>query len=368
LRYPTLRNFSTIGEQKSMTRKSRWLGLALITLISGCGSVQPVKTQSIPTQPQSNSTNAATQSQASTPSTQTTEKKLVWPTVQVSQQGQLPVGVVGNALALDAHGRVLSVGGYTGRVSVRSVEQVIPNTALQATLPLRTHDAAVGYIGSDLYVFGGGQSVSYSSIVRVQGGQARTVGHLGQPLSDATSLPYTWKGQAGLLLIGGYNGSVFSRIVQFVTVKNQKLSFTPLFTLPVGLRYTAVASAGDALYIVGGKTPAGSDSAEVYRWTTGDATAKPFIALGQGLEKAAVFTTGKFLIVVGGLDHLGNPLSQITAVNEQTGKSHVIGKLPKPLADMGNIQINQVGYVAGGFTAPHTQGVSASVYRLQFND
>ncbi|MCL6634135.1 MAG: hypothetical protein K6T63_16145, partial [Alicyclobacillus herbarius] len=124
----------------------------------------------------------------------------------------IPAG--GLALAARADGSLFVVGGYDGNISLTGVVKVWPKHGQLAELSVPTHDAAAGFIGPDLYVFGGGQSSSYNTVWRITNGHTTLVDRLPQPLSDASCVPYTWDNAKGLVLVGGYNGVRPNRQVQ----------------------------------------------------------------------------------------------------------------------------------------------------------
>lgn len=347
-----------------MQRLKYWaIGSLFLAFLGGCGNAAPAPTPSSQNAV-SDSSNAAhpTGSQAKT-KTSTKTSTMAWPTVSVQTAGQLPLGVVGNALAFDSKGDLASVGGYTGVYSVRDVNLVEPTARRLALLPVPTHDAAAGFLGPDLYVFGGGQSASYNTIVRIHNGAAAVVAYLKRPLSDAVCVPYRDQGRDGLLLTGGYDGQVFKRTVQFVSLVNGKLTFTNLFALPVGLRYPAVAAVGNQVFIAGGKEASGQLSHQIYSWNGTGAQAHPAGRLPIGLEKAALYADSQYLVLVGGKDPAGKSLSAIDAIQRSTGKVRRIGTLPKPLADFGSAQHGHRLVIAGGTTGSG-QSVNTEVYTV----
>lgn len=288
-----------------------------------------------------------------------------WPTVSVSTVSTLPSGVVGNALAVDPFGHLVSVGGYTGQVSIDDIWRLTPSVSVLGRLPIQSHDAAAAYVGSDLFVFGGGQNASYNTILRLHAGQVKQVGLLAAPLSDAVCLPYQAGGRHGTLLIGGYDGQVFRHTVYFGTEQAGGIAWQHQFSLPEGVRYVAAATDGRTVYLAGGQTASGPTSA-VYAWTPGWAGMRKIATLSQPVEKGALFVSRGYLILAGGLNTTGVPQSTLTAINTATGQTRVVGHLPTPLADMGYVQAG-AGYLAGGMKSSQETDTSRSVYRLTFH-
>jgi len=364
--------------------------LTIALLAGGCGqapSVPPAPLQNQvvvgnnnavtkpPTQPPANaaaSSNAAASNQAraststvTSPPAAATAK--VWPSVRIQVAGHLPIGLLGNALAVSPSGAVYSVGGYTGVQSLQSVYQVTGSVQRTALLPVKTHDAAAGFLGADLYVFGGGQSSSYDTIVRIHGSQVSTVGHLSRPLSDAVAVPFTYHNEPGLVLVGGYDGQSFNQEVRFVTLSQGRLTWTNLFALPNGVRYPAVTSVHGNLYIAGGKFSSGQLSRSVYVWSQQTPTVRLVGNLATGVEKAALFARPGFVVIAGGLNQAQNPVTNVTALNLATGKTQVVAHLPVPLADLGYAQTGHQGWLVGGIKSAADTDTNAEIYTVMLS-
>ncbi|MBX5437183.1 MAG: hypothetical protein IRZ33_08195 [Alicyclobacillaceae bacterium] len=288
-----------------------------------------------------------------------------WPRVTVVRGPRLPAGKEGIALAL-WHQHVVSVGGYTGQYSTDSVFDLDPfGTARSAvhqiaTLPQPTHDAAAGYIGSDLYIFGGGQADSYNTVLRVHNGQVQTLAPLARPLSDASAVPWTEGGHRGLVVLGGYDGRTFNTTARFYQVQGGVLQGQALFRMPAGLRYTAVAADSSEICWAGGLTASGQPSPVVYRWRPGSGV-QMVARLPVALQKAAAFMDGPYLVVAGGYDAHRSVQRGIWGVRLGDGQVRRIGQLPVPLADMGYTQMGQMGILLGG---TDEQGMNPFLYRL----
>ena len=350
-----------------------WLKTSLLSLttltfagmLSGCGqAVFPNNTTGTAAtntsqngKANSASTTGAKKSGAATPTAP------VWPTVHFTALHTLPVDMLGDALAIDPAGNPVISGGYTGAYSLTGVVRINPTGApvVLANLPQPTHDAAAGYIGSALYVFGGGQNASYNSITKVSHGQVSSAGTLPDYLSDATAVPYRWQGQSGLLIVGGYNGQAFNRTVRFASVGSSGLTLRDVFTMPVGLRYIAATALGNSVAYAGGLTTSGSITNTVYLWSPSHGV-QLIAHLPHALQKAAAFHVGsRYLLVAGGLLANGQPSTTIYGIDLVTKQVKVIGQLPSPLADMGYAQSGNTGYITGGEpTASYTQATNAA--------
>ena len=347
-----------------MTSKQTWVrsGQSLVVAVAmlglaGCGGTVPPVANSqktyAPQPPAANATTART-SQSVRP-----------PVLRAQEMGALTLPAVGVAVAARSDGTVFAVGGYDGVASSTAVAQVLPVGQTLPLLPARTHDAAAGFIGPNLYVFGGGQSTSYSTVLRISGKHSTVIGHLPRPLSDAVAIPYTWKGQQGLLLVGGYDGSTFRTNVDFVSEDNGQLNYTRLFNLSEGLRYPAVAVAGQRVYIAGGKDVHDRPVNRVWSWDGGHPTAAAFLftTLPESVSKAAAFVTPSWLYIAGGWNGKA-ATSSIYAVNRTSGKVWRDGSLPLTLADMGYAQFGSKGYLAGGLKSESAGGYLRTVYEV----
>lgn len=274
---------------------------------------------------------------------------LLWPKVHVSVIRLSGAGLIGASLAVNSGGQVFASGGYSGIASTDLVEELLPAHKTVGRLLVPTHDAASGFLGSHLYVIGGGQYSSYNTIVQA-GNPSTLAGTLAHPLSDASALAYSLGGRPGLLIIGGYDGTVFHRQVLFLSLRRGRVHIQPAFEIPVGLRYTAVCRLGRNVYIVGGKTTTGKSRA-IYLWSPSLNKVRRIGLLPAALDKAAAWSVPGYLMVAGGLGSHGHPHSQILAFSLQTKQVRVIGHLPFPLADMGYASTKQAVYLSGGMTS-----------------
>ena len=126
--------------------------------------------------------------------------------------GSLPRPFSKAAAVALPHGRLMVLGGYTGAGSLDTILAGPPSRLrVVGRLPQPTHDAAAAAVGGNVYLFGGGESVSMPSVVRVdpRTGSATEAPALGEPLSDLGAVAIG--GQA--YLVGGYTGTQFATAV-----------------------------------------------------------------------------------------------------------------------------------------------------------
>ena len=280
-----------------------------------------------------------------------------WPYVRfIVVRNVLPQGLVGVSLSIGGRKGIFAAGGYNGLQSVSDVRQVFPKQRLFAHLTVPTHDAASGWIGSDLYVFGGGQALSYSTIVRVQPSLSMVVDRLPTALSDAGMVPYA----GGALLVGGHNGNIFSKEALLYTHQGPVLRARALFRLPAGLRYAGIASMGKRLWIAGGRTAVGM-SRDIYYFAPGLTEARAVGRLPVAIDKAAAWAVPGYVLIAGGQTLQGAPQKNVYAFNILTRKIRVVGTLPTPLADMGYASNGQGAYMVGGATAANLSALSRNL-------
>ncbi|APZ42954.1 hypothetical protein [Acidihalobacter ferrooxydans] len=286
--------------------------------------------------------------------------------LRVMPDGRLPVPMIGVAVSVSPHGNLTTVGGFTGRHSLAEIyTRRAGRWQVLAHLPAPMHDAASGWLNGTLFIFGGGQAYSTRDLFRVQGGHTVRVAYLGHPLSDAIARPYRWHGEQGLILVGGHGGPPV-RKVYFITGHAGHTRWHTLFSLPVGVRYAAVAVDGRTVYIAGGLATRGHvDTA--WAWRPGDTGPVRLPALPQSLDKAAAFAWHGTVYVVGGLRNGGRVSADILAYRPGQRAWRVAGHLPRPLADMGYVQKGPNGYLLGGMTDGNPQSASDGVLRLRLD-
>ena len=288
---------------------------------------------------------------------------LPWPRVTVAAAGRLPASASGAALAQDSRGGLYQVGGFDGRTFASAVYELRPAVRTYARLPVALHDAAAGFLGGRLYVFGGGQSQSLNTVSAVRAGGSSVAGHMNRPLSDAVCLPFVLHRVRGLLLIGGYDGSAFHMEVPFISASGGRLRWRAAFRLPVGLRYASVARAGSTVYIAGGLRTTGAASRAVWAWRSPGGRPARIARLPHGLYQASAWSVPGYLLLAGGLNGAGTPERAIYAVNVRTGRVRRVGRLPYALADMGYSANARGAWLAGGI-AGRAQAVSNAIFRV----
>ena len=176
------------------------------------------------------------------------------------------------------------------------------------TLPVATHDVAGASLGGTSYLFGGGTGGPSATVQEVAGTSARVVGQLPRAHADAQAITV---GRT-IYLVGGYAGGSMDPDV-LATTNGQ--TFTDVATLPVPVRYPAIASIGSMIYVFGGETLT------------------------------------------------GQPVDAIQVVDVARHRASLVGRLPEPLG--GSVAADLAGtiYLAGGATAGG--GRSGAIYAFE---
>ena len=180
------------------------------------------------------------------------------------------------------------------------------------------HDAAVAQIGRNVVVLGGGSPDTVATVQRfpspatvpVTSSTTSTLGpSLPEPRSDASAV--TVGGTT--YVVGGYTGSKpLPEVVSTVDGKH----FSVLTSLPVSVRYPAVAALGGRIYVFGGQ-------------------------------------------LVGGT-HDGWATDAIQVVDPASKTASIVGHLPQPLAGAVAVVLDHHIYVAGGTASTSTTQSSNS--------
>ncbi|MHB8682222.1 MAG: Kelch repeat-containing protein, partial [Acidimicrobiales bacterium] len=183
------------------------------------------------------------------------------------------------------------------------------------TLPAALHDAAGALLGGRYLLFGGGAPATVNTVSAftpaATGKAAATdIGTLPQPRSDAAAVTIGNRAY----VVGGYDGT---NADPQVLVTGDGSTFSTVASLPVPVRYPALAVSGGKIYVFGGQA----------------------------------------------VDAAGNPVSAIQLVDPAAHSAKVVGHLPIPLAGAAVVSIGGHIYVVGGESStPQTQptGVGAT--------
>jgi hypothetical protein len=250
----------------------------------------------------------------------------------VTRIGSLPQAFSKAAAVALPDGRLMVLGGYTGSASLDTILAGPPNR-LRAVgrLPQPTHDAAAALVGGSVYLFGGGESVSLPSVVRVDpgSGSSSEAPALGEPLSDLGAVAIGGRAY----LVGGYTGTQFATAI--LRYRGQTVA-----RLPTGTRYAGVAALGPTIYVAGGLTTSGATRA-VYAVSPGGSVRR-VATLPTPEDHAALATLGGTLYLVGG--------RRVLAIDPSSGKVSAAALLPAALSDPTATTVGSRIVVTGGGT------------------
>ena len=224
------------------------------------------------------------------------------------------------------------------------------------TLPDPVHDGAGAVLGSTAFVFGGGspattatvQSIPLPSVPPAGSATGQAGGLLPAPRSDLAAATIG----STAYLVGGYNGTTWQATV---LATSDGTTFTTVATLPVAVRYPAVAAFGGDLYLFGGQTASASGTVatdDIQRVDPATHRAAVVGHLPQASYGGAAFAIAGAVYVAGGQVPGGNTLTTIDAFVPTTGAVLAAGLLPQAEAFGGYATVGSgagaIGYIVGG--------------------
>ncbi len=181
------------------------------------------------------------------------------------------------------------------------------------------HDASGAVVNGSDMVFGGGDPSTVATVQSIAGaadaaaGPSTVSGALPSPRSDSAAAAVG----ATTYIVGGYDGT---NPDPEVLATSDGRTFTPVASLPVPVRYPAVAAHGGYVYVFGGEAIGGA-------------------AAGTG------------------------PVDVIQRIDPANHKALIVGHMPYPLEAAAAVNLGGTIYVAGGeSTSPHagTAGVGTT--------
>jgi len=239
---------------------------------------------------------------------------------------------------------LLIVGGLTGADTTTGVilrVDLSGGTVLPAgRLPIPVHDAGGAVVGGRDLLFGGG-STAVSRMVQdvTPGTSARVVGRLPQPRADLVAIS---DGNIGYVL-GGFDGATGSSTI--LRTRDGR-TFTVAGTLPIPVRYPAVAVSGGSIWLFGGEHE-GKQVSDIQRVDLVTGHGSVAGRLPRALAHAGAFTLGGSVFVAGGRIGAGETDS-VMSFNPTTLKLTDAGRLPAARSDFGVAVVNGTAYLVGG--------------------
>jgi N-acetylneuraminic acid mutarotase len=243
---------------------------------------------------------------------------------------------------------VLLLGGLTtGDVSTDAVTQIDTDSSTvtkQSPLAAKVHDAAATSFSTGALVFAGGSSSITNTVQQWNAGKSSTVGHLPEVRADLVA---TKVGDRSIV-IGGTNGKTLDSDVYATTDGS---AFTKVGALAQGVRYPAITTVGNTVWLFGGETQpqegglvSRSDIIQTFDVNTGEA--KIIGHLPQALSHAMAFTLDGRTYVAGGRTN-ASAIDTIASVNS-SATVVTVGALPQSISDCGIAVVNNTAYLFGG--------------------
>ena len=260
---------------------------------------------------------------------------------------QLPWPIA-REVVLARGGDLLIAGGLTQRSATTGavflLDPVTGRVRRAGLLARPTQDAAGALVSGQAYVFGGNAAASVADVQALSAsGTTATAGQLPEPRSGASAV--TLGGSA--YLIGGYDGASLETPVLATTDGRR---FRAVATLPVPVRYPAVAGVGKTIWVFGGQTPSGpTDAVQRVSLTTGRATVVGH--LPDPASGAVAFTLGGRVYVAGGQVQRGpGPVTSnvVLAFDPTRDAVTAAGQLPVPAANAAVAVLAGTAYLIGG--------------------
>jgi N-acetylneuraminic acid mutarotase len=276
------------------------------------------------------------------------------PRVVTVSLGALPAAVQDSAVAPVGSGRIALLGGIDAAQSSTAAITILTGGAAAdgGALPAPQHDAQAARLGADVYVFGGGAVSSYDHILRYDpvSRLLSTAGTLPTPASDVAVAARS--GTA--YVVGGYDGT---RPLDTILAWRPGHATRMVARLPEGLRYAAVAFAGNRLIIAGGTAGAGQTvSNAIFSFDPATGALAQIGRLPVALTHASAASLYGQVLVVGGRRTLsGDESNAILAIDPATGRVRQAGRLPAPLSDAAAAASGGRIVVAGGRSPAGTQ-------------
>jgi hypothetical protein len=340
----------------TLTRAARWLRAVAGGLCLGLAAAACSATAGPAPQPSS-----ASRTPAPAPS-RTARKAL---TLQVTQAAYHLPSAISREVVLARGQDLLVIGGITQQLTTTStIIQLNPVTG-RAThaghLADPAHDAAGAVLGGRPYLFGGGDLAELAAVQALRHrGPAAVAGQLPGPRSDLSSVTLG----STAYLVGGYDGTNWAGTV--LATSNGK-AFTRVATLPVPVRYPAVAGAGNRIWVFGGLTPAGpSRVIQQVNVTTGKAA-----RVGQmpaPISAATAVTLAGRIFIAGGQVAKGGGARlaasrTVLAYNPAGSRVTAAGTLPVAVTNAAAAVVGGTAFLIGGNNG-HRQVTTVAQLRL----
>ncbi len=264
---------------------------------------------------------------------------------------QLP-SVLSREVALPGPGQTVTVLGglVSASASTTAVTGIATPGGAPSTLGTLTragHDAAGAVLGGRDIIFGGGDQTSVATVEALTpstaGAPAQVIGQLPQVRSDASAVVI---GRTAYV-VGGYDGTKGDPEVLATT---DGRAFSTIASLPLAVRYPAVAAIGHTIYAFGGQSVGGSATpvTDIQAIDTVAHQARVVGHLPEALSGATAVVVGGHLYLAGGSDSSGHPVSTIWAYDPASHSLKVAGMLQIGVSNAGAAVVGDTAWIIGG--------------------
>ena len=271
-------------------------------------------------------------------------------TLQVTRAAYRLPSAISREVVLARGQDLLIIGGITQQLTTTPAITQLDTATGRAThagrLAVPAHDAAGAVLGGRPYLFGGGDQAELATVQGLRrGGTAVVAGRLPGPRSDISSV--TLGGTA--YLVGGYDGASWTGTVLSTT---NGRTFTKVATLPVPVRYAAVAGAGKRIWVFGGLTPAGNSRA-IQRVNLATGTTAIVGHLPVPISAATAVTLAGRIFIAGGQVTRGGGArlaasGKVLAYDPVHRRVTTVGRLPVAVTNAAAAVIGGTAYLVGG--------------------
>jgi hypothetical protein len=208
------------------------------------------------------------------------------------------------------------------------------------TLPGPIHDATSAALGGTVLVFGGGESEGSDRIVQLIPGPPRLIGSLPQALSDLAAVSLG----TVAYVVGGWNGTDTNHAI-YAAQPNGTAS--QVGTIPLGVRYPALAALGGRVIVAGGETAAGTPTADAWSFDPGTRKTTPLPSLPIPTDHTAGAVLNGRVYVIGGLRN-GVFTDAILSWAPGERRWRSAGHLPAAISDLAAVAFDGGIAVVGG--------------------
>jgi hypothetical protein len=224
-------------------------------------------------------------------------------------------------------------------------------TYRRRALPVAVHDTAGVLLHGTALVVGGGNASEQAVVQAVPGqGRPRVVGRLPAPRSDLVA---TSDGRRACVL-GGYDGT--TPALGAVLCSTDGRHWRRLTSLPVPVRYAALAVRGHVAWLLGGER-SGAMVTTVQRVDLRTGAARVVAHLPVPLGHAAAVVVGDRVLVAGGRTGVDTVTDRTRWFDLRTHRTTAGPRLPWPLADTAVVRAGGTTYLLGGETPTETDRV-----------